>query len=147
MRHRQLGIIFLVIAVSSAGCATPASDSDSASDSEVEPREIPALQLDAEQPAPPLEESKPRFETTSWMVLEVETEGGQPRFVIIDGGNKNGLQRGFRGRLIERGRSIAEIEIVEVYDDGSRARIATELADRITPRTTAEIDVPIRDPR
>ena len=77
------------------------------------------------------------------MVLEVEAASGRPRFVIIDGGIKNGLQRGFRGRLVERGRSIAEIEIVEVYDEGSRARIATELADRITPQTAAEIDVPV----
>ena len=143
MRHRQLWILFLVIAVCLAGCAKPASDADP----EVEPREIPALPPDAERPTPPLEESKSRFEITSWMVLEVETEGGQPRFVIIDGGNKNGLQRGFRGRLIERGRSIAEIEIVEVYDEGSRARIATELVDRITPQTAAEVAVPVGDTR
>jgi hypothetical protein len=145
MRHRQPWVLLLVIAVPLAGCATPASDLESGS--EVEPREIPALQLDMEQPAPPLEELKPRFETTSWMVLEVETESGQPRFVIIDGGRKNGLQRGFRGRLIGRGRSIAEIEIVDVYDEGSRARISTELVDRITPQTAAEVDVPVGDTR
>jgi hypothetical protein len=83
-----------------------------------------------------------RFETSSWMVLEVESEMGRPRFVIIDGGRKNGLHRGFRGRLIERGRAIAEIEIVDVFEEGSRARIATELVDRITPQTAAEVDVP-----
>ena len=145
MRHRQPWVLLLVIAVPLAGCATPASDLESGS--EVEPREIPALQLDMEQPAPPLEELKPRFETTSWMVLEVETESGQPRFVIIDGGRKNGLQRGFRGRLIGRGRSIAEIEIVDVYDEGSRARISTGLVDRITPQTAAEVDIPVGDTR
>jgi hypothetical protein len=95
------------------------------------------------QRARPPEESPPRFETTSWMVLEVEAEGGQPRFVIIDGGRRNGLRKGLRGRLIEHGRFVAEIEIVDVFDEGSRARIATELADQITPQTAAEIDVPV----
>jgi len=93
--------------------------------------------------APSREDPAPKVETTSWMVLEVESEGGQPRFVVIDGGNKNGLQKGFRGRLIERDRSIAEIEIVDVFDEGSRARIATELEDQITSKTAAEIDVPV----
>ena len=141
MRHREPWILALVVAVSLAGCAT------SASDSSVEPGEDRALSLDEQPAGPPLGDSRPRFETSYWMVLEVEGAGGQPRFVVIDGGRKNGLRRGFRGRLIEGGRSIAEIEIVEVYDDGSRARIATELADRITPRTAAEIDVPVDDTR
>jgi hypothetical protein len=95
------------------------------------------------QPAASREEPQPRFETTSWMVLEIEAEMGEPRFVVIDGGRINGLLEGFRGRLIERGRSIAEIEIVDVFDEGSRARIATELVDQITPQTAAEIDVPV----
>jgi hypothetical protein len=99
-----------------------------------------------EEPKPPREEPKPRFETTSWMVLEVEAERGQPRFVIIDGGSRGGLRRGLRGRLIERGRFLAEIEIVDVFDEGSRARIATELVGRITPQTVAEIDVPVAGP-
>ena len=95
------------------------------------------------QPATRREDSGPRFETSSWMVLEVEAERGRPRFVVIDGGRRNGLHRGFRGRLIERGRSIAEIEVVDVFDEGSRARIATELVGQITPQTAAEIDVPV----
>jgi len=139
MRHRQPWLLALVIGVLLTGCATPVSDSD------FEPIEVPPLPLDVKQPGLPLE--KPRFEITSWMVLEMEMESGQPRFVIIDGGRKNGIQRGFRGRLIEGGRSIAEIEIVEVYDEGSRARIATELLDRITPQTAAEIDLPVADTR
>jgi hypothetical protein len=98
------------------------------------------------QPARPREEPQPRFETTSWMVLEVEGERGQPRFVIIDGGSRSGLRRGLRGRLIERGRFLAEIEIVDVFDEGSRARITTELVDRVTPQTAAEIDVPVAGP-
>ena len=145
MRHRQPWILLLAIAVPLAGCATPASNSES--DSEVEPRDVQPVQLDVQEPRPPLEELQPEFEITSWMVLEVETASGEPGFVVIDGGSKNGLQRGFRGRLIDRGRSIAEIEIVDVYDEGSRARIATELVDRITPQTAAEIDVPVVDTR
>ena len=83
-----------------------------------------------------------RFETVSSMVLEVETGSGRPRFVIIDGGRRAGHRVGFRGRLVEHGRSVAEIEIVDVFDEGSRARIETELAGAITPQTMAEIDVP-----
>lgn len=94
-------------------------------------------------PPPRPEPPRRRFETTSWMVLEIEAEAGQPRFVLIHGGSRNGLRAGFRGRLIERGNKIAEIEVVEVYEEGSRARIATPLVGEITPRTTAEIDVPV----
>jgi hypothetical protein len=83
-----------------------------------------------------------RFETVSSMVLEVETGSGRPRFVIIDGGRRSGHRAGFRGRLVEGGRFVAEIEIIDVFEDGSRARIETELAGAITPQTTAEIDVP-----
>jgi hypothetical protein len=94
------------------------------------------------QPAAARDDSRPRFETISSMVLEVETERGRPRFVILDGGRRNGFRQGFRGRLVERGRFVAEIEIVDVFDEGSRARIATELVGAITPQTMAEIDVP-----
>jgi hypothetical protein len=102
------------------------------------------------QPPAARDDSRPKFETKfetefetiSSMVLEVEAERGRPRFVIIDGGRRNGHREGFRGRLIERGRFIAEIEIVDVFDEGSRARIATELVGAITPQTMAEIDVP-----
>jgi hypothetical protein len=98
-----------------------------------------AVRYQPPHPEDPEEEVK----TTSWMVLEVESEGGQPRYVVIDGGSKSGLQEGFPGRLIEGDRSIAEIEIVEVFDEGSRARITTELEDQITSKTAAEIDVPV----
>jgi hypothetical protein len=84
-----------------------------------------------------------RFETVSSMVLEVETGSGRPRFVVIDGGRRSGHRTGFRGRLVEGGRSVAEIEIVDVFEEGSRARIATELAGAITPQTMAEIDIPV----
>lgn len=102
------------------------------------------------QPPAARDDSRPRsetrsereFETISAMVLEVEAERGRPRFVIIDGGRRNGHRAGFRGRLIERGRFVAEIEIVDVFDEGSRARIATDLLGAITPQTMAEIDVP-----
>jgi len=83
-----------------------------------------------------------RFETVSSMVLEVETGRGRPRCVIIDGGRRSGHRVGFRGRLVERGRFVAELEIVDVFDEGSRARIETELVGAITPQTMAEIDVP-----
>jgi hypothetical protein len=105
---------------------------------------VARYELPPSPPPPRPDPPRRRFETTSWMVLEIEVEQGQPSFVLIHGGARNGLREGLRGRLIERGKRIAEIEIVEVFEEGSRARIATPLAGQITPQTTAEIDVPVK---
>ena len=47
-----------------------------------------------------------------------------------------------RGRLVDHGRPIATIEIVEVYRGGSRARIDGDLSSSIGPSTAVEIDLP-----
>ncbi|MDH3212068.1 MAG: hypothetical protein OEM05_06255 [Myxococcales bacterium] len=91
-------------------------------------------------PPPPPE---PRFEPISAEVLEVEGQPSDPRAVLIDRGRGDGLRPGLRGRLLENGAEIATVEIVDVYADGSRARIEGPLQAPITAHTRAEIDVPM----
>jgi hypothetical protein len=81
----------------------------------------------------------PRYRQVSAVVLEVE--GG--KVVLIDKGRRQGLAVGQRGRLLEAGQKIGDIEIVDVYSDGSRVTIHGELSGEITPSTVAEVDVPL----
>ncbi len=64
---------------------------------------------------------------------------------MIDRGRADGLGPGMRGRLIDDGRPIATVEIVDSYEEGSRARIEGALLAPIRPDTRAEIDVPVID--
>jgi hypothetical protein len=72
-------------------------------------------------------------------VLDVEQEEGQPIFVLLDAGEPERIEVGMRGRLQDSGTILGEIEIVEVYRDGSRARLLGELSGEITIDTAAEI--------
>ena len=85
----------------------------------------------------------PRYEQVSAVVLEVETGDEGESAVLIDVGTRQGLAVGQRGRLLEAGSKLADIEIVDVYSDGSRAVIRGELSGEITPSTVAEVDVPL----
>lgn len=101
----------------------------------------PAPQAPARRPPPP---PPPRPEPV-WVdaeVLEVERNAGEPAFVLIDAGKPKGLRPGHTGQLVENGRAIAEIEVKEVYEAGSRARIVGPLRAPITVETKAQIAVP-----
>jgi hypothetical protein len=78
-------------------------------------------------------------------VLEVEGRPGDPRSVLISRGERDGIRPGLRGRMLQDGEEIATVEIVDVYPDGSRARIDGTLRAPITPDTRVEIDVPLDD--
>jgi len=94
------------------------------------------------RPQPP----KVRYETRTGNVLELEDEGGSSA-VLLGIGEAQGIRAGQEGRLVEGGRELAAIVIEEVFPDGSRARIRGELSAPITPRTKAEIRVPLEVPR
>jgi hypothetical protein len=73
-------------------------------------------------------------------VLDVEEDGGVPSFVLIEAGETEGIQPGMKGQLLEQGARIAEIEVVEVFPDGSRARIQGDLGSPVDAmHTVAEI--------
>jgi hypothetical protein len=84
----------------------------------------------------------PRFEQVTALVLEIERRANGGDAILIDKGHKAGLARGQKGRLLKNGERIAEIEILEVFPDGSRAAIVGVLSTTITPSTVAEVDVP-----
>jgi len=90
------------------------------------PEPPPEPEPEREAPAPPADPPAPI------LVLEVEREGGEPVSVLIDAGAPMGVEPGMRGRLVDRGRQIGRIEIVDVYDSGSRGRLLGGLAAPIT---------------
>lgn len=91
---------------------------------------------------PEIDEAPAPLQRTTWTVLEVEAPRGGPTSVLLDGGRGDDLHTGLRGRLIQGGVAIGRIEIVEVFDEGSRARVEGPLGGEITAETVAEIDVP-----
>ncbi len=72
-------------------------------------------------------------------VLDVESEAGGARFVLLDKGLPSGLREKMRGALLDDGDSIGRFEIVEVYEDGCRARIDGDLTREVGIDTVAEI--------
>jgi len=72
-------------------------------------------------------------------ILDIETQGDTPTHVLIDAGRPSGVTVGTRGQLREGDEIVAEIEIIEVYDEGSRARIIGAPRGEVTIFTTAEI--------
>ena len=75
-------------------------------------------------------------------VLEIEEKDGQPSSVLIDAGKPQGVLVGQGGELVEKGKTIARIEIIDVYDAGSRAQILGPLEATITIDTRARIRIP-----
>jgi hypothetical protein len=92
-------------------------------------------------PAPPV--APPAGKTQRWTVLEVEAKpGAQATNVLIDGGRRDALRTGLRGRLLDGQRTLGRIVVVEVFEEGARARVEGPLSGDITPETVAEIEVP-----
>jgi hypothetical protein len=90
----------------------------------------------------PAKPPAPRFETKRAEVLEVDESGPHGRAVLLGAGSTQGLRVGLRGRLLDGGRSIATLQIVEVYPEGALARIEGG-PGTIAVTSTAEIEIPI----
>ena len=113
------------------------------------------LALPPPPPAPPVAKPKPRpkpvvkapppprFETRRAEVLESDQDGPHGRAVLLDAGAAQGLRVGLRGRLLDGGRTIAALEIVEVYPEGCLARVEGAGSAAIGATNTAEIDIPL----
>jgi hypothetical protein len=84
----------------------------------------------------------PKFQIVASEVLEVERDGGEPAFVLIEAGKHVGIEVGLTGELIENGKPIAKIKVIEVFPDGSRVQILDRLSAPITIETQAQIRVP-----
>jgi hypothetical protein len=72
-------------------------------------------------------------------VIEVEADSSS---VLIEAGKTQGLSRGQRGELVQAGQTIARIELVEVYESGSRARLLAPVTHAIDP-LEAEVRIPV----
>ena len=86
---------------------------------------------------------EPKFDTLTSPVLEAEGYGRDTEAVLIEHGQRHGMRKGLRGRLIEDGVEIGKVVIDQVYADGSRAVVEGELSGPVTGATIVEIDVPI----
>jgi len=72
-------------------------------------------------------------------VIEVDSDSSS---VLIDAGKAQGLSRGQRGELVQAGQTIAQVELVEVYEAGSRARLLAPVTGAIDPLRT-EVRIPV----
>jgi hypothetical protein len=95
------------------------------------------------EPTPP---PPPKVDVISAEILEVEKQGGEPRSVLIDAGRPQGVKVGLSGELFEKGKSIAQIKVIDVYEAGSRAEIVGSLGASITIDTEARIRIPRSSP-
>jgi hypothetical protein len=80
----------------------------------------------------------PAARVSRWEILEVDADGA----LLIDGGRQDGLRAGQRGRLVDGKRTLGALVVVDVFDEGSRARIEGALSGEITADTVAEIEGP-----
>lgn len=93
----------------------------------------------ASQPKPSAPPPPPPVFIAESEVLEVERSGGEPVAVLLEAGTSQGMEPGLVGELVDGGRVIGKLEVVDVYAEGSRARIVGGLAAPITLDTSARI--------
>jgi hypothetical protein len=96
-----------------------------------------------EPPPEPTPLPEPQFETLISEVLEVVARPNQPDTVLLSKGSRDAVQEDLYGRLIKDGAEIVEIQIIEVYPDGSRAQLLDYPVEPIDHTTVAEIDIPV----
>jgi hypothetical protein len=77
-------------------------------------------------------------------VLEVERNGGEPAAVLLGAGTQQGIAAGQRGELVDGEQVIGQLEVVDVYEDGCRAKIVGGLTAPISLDTGARIMKPAR---
>jgi hypothetical protein len=111
-----------------------------------EARDQCSYQIRARQDQPIVEEIEPLPEPVCVkerrMILEVENAPGGARTVIVERTlERASLPVGTRGHLVEGDAVVAEIEVTEVYDDGSRAKVGETGGRSITSRTEAEFEL------
>jgi hypothetical protein len=98
----------------------------------------------APRPPPPPAPPQPRFQTVSARIIELEGHAGSEQRVLVDKGSDSGVRAGARGRLVDGGRTLAEIEVIQVFPEGSRARVLGGMQGAVSAETRAEIQVPAR---
>jgi len=72
-------------------------------------------------------------------VLDVDEVDGAAAFVLLDAGEPQRVEEDMQGELREGGQAIGQIVIVEVYADGSRARVIGDLSGEVGIDTQADI--------
>ena len=103
------------------------------------PPKITKDELPPIPPPPPPPPTTPKVWIAS-EVLEVERQGSEPVAVLLEAGTSQGMKPGLTGELVEADQVIGKLEVVDVYAEGSRARIVGALTAPITLDTTARLE-------
>jgi len=106
--------------------------------------EEPVAPPPPETVAEPIEELPPEPQAV-WVVaevLDVEEADGEPTAVMIEAGAPDGIVPGLQGELYEEDAVIGQIEVVEVYPSGSRAKIVGPLTAPVSFDTLSRIQIP-----
>lgn len=93
------------------------------------------------EPKPP-SPTRPTHRSVDAEVLEVEGQLSQPTGVLLDLGRDRGVTEGMTGELLEDGRIVGKIRVLDVYEEGSRATVELPLLRPITPRVKAVLHFP-----
>lgn len=106
---------------------------------------VPRLRRDQARPPPPSPPPPPppAYRTVEARVVEMERAGSEQR-VVLDQGEQAGIRSGQRGRLVDGGRTLAEIEVIAVFPTGSRAKIVGSMSGGVSRTTRAEIRVRVK---
>jgi hypothetical protein len=109
--------------------------------------EEPVVPAEAEPVPEPIEElpPEPPAPQAVWVVaevLDVEEADGEPTAVMIEAGAPDGIVPGLQGELYEDDAVIGQIEVVEVYPSGSRAKIVGPLTAPVSFDTLSRIQIP-----
>ncbi len=102
-----------------------------------------ASMLRPPRPEKRVEPPQPVYRTISARIIETEGRSERDQRVLIDQGKTAGLRRGQKGRLVDKGRTLAELEIIEVFAEGSRAQVIGRMKGVVSGETRAEIQVPV----
>lgn len=113
-----------------------------------EPEPEPEAPPEPELPLPLEPEAGPALPpepASTWVVaevLDVEETSGSPTAVMVEAGTPDGISPGMTGELYEGDTVIGQIEVVDVYPTGSRARIQGTLSAPISFDTLSRIEIP-----
>ena len=99
----------------------------------------PTPRVAAKPPPPP-----PRPRKVRIPVLEREESRSGGSNVLLAEGRDRQLLPCLKGKLLDGSQVIGEIELLEIFEEGSRARVVGSLRGTITSRTVAEIEIPVR---
>ena len=95
------------------------------------------------RPVPTVERVPTPEPDPSWRIVEALLIGIDGDEALLGEGSLGGIRVGFRGRIVEGGRAVARFEVIQVFPEGSRARLDNVPDHQLTPGAKALVEVPL----